>query len=369
MPTSHLEKSLQRDVDRLRTKVAEMCGLAEKALRDCVTAVVENNRQLAYAVILRDDFIDEQEKELDRLCLEFLVRQQPVAAVLRLAYSTIKINQELEQVGDYAENIARQSLKLGALPSQVSQERFVELADLSITMLHDAIQAFVRQDPEAARATMAVEETVDVLKSSLNTDIVELYREERLPFEALRPLTTIARRLERVSDRARNICLEVLYVCTGEYAKHEGSDVFRVLFVDRHNACRSQMAEAIAGGLQQPHFIFASAGLDPQALDPQAVSFMHEKGHDISRMTPKGIFQVPHLDHYQVIVGLDPEVKRAFPRLPRKVIFLDWSTPDPAQVDGGSEQVRAAFEETYQFLDNHVRDLVEAILGIKVNSR
>lgn len=369
MPTSHLEKSLQRDLDRLRAKVSEMCEMAEKALRDCVTALVENNRQLAYGVILRDDLIDEKEKELDRLCLEFLVRQQPVAGPLRVAYSAIKINQELEQVGDYAENLARQALKLGALPPEVQKERFVEIADLSITMLHDAIQAFVNEDAESARATMAVEETVDVLKSSLNTDIVELYRADKIPFEALRPLTTISRRLERVSDRARNICLEVLYMCTGEYAKHEGSEVFRVLFVDRHNACRSQIAEAVASALHQTHFIFSSAGLDPRPLDPRAVAFMAEKSVDISRAVPKGIFQVPNLDHYQVVVGLDPEVQRLFPRLPRKVVFLDWSIRDPSEVRGSHEEVQAAFEETYRFIDSHVRDLVEAILGTKVNSR
>jgi phosphate transport system protein len=368
VPT-HYEQSMRRDVERIRAKMAEMCELAEKALRDSVQALVDHNRQLAYAVILRDDFIDEKEKEVDRLCLEFLVRQQPVAGMLRFAYSTIKINQELEQVGDYAENIARQSLKLRALPPSVPKERFVEIADLSITMLHDAIEAFVRQDAELARKSMAVEETVDVLKSKLNTDVVELFREEKIPFEALRPLTTIARRLERVSDRARNICLEVLYMCTGEYAKHEGSEVFRVLFVDEQNACLSQMAEAIAGALHEPHFIFASAGLNPAALDPQAVAFMKAKGYDITRRAPKAIFQVPHLDHYQVIVGLAPEIQRTFPRLPRKVVFLDWSSIDPCTVQGSPGEVRAALEEAYGFLEEHVRDLVEAILGTKVNSK
>lgn len=368
MPHTHLEKSLQRDVDRLRAKVAEMCDMAEKALRDCVKALVEADRQLAYGVILRDDLLDEKEKQLDRLCLEFLVRQQPVAGLLRLAYSTIKINQELEQVGDYAENIARQSLKLGKLQPEVPRERFVEIADLSITMLREAIQAFVTQDAELARRIMTVEETVDSLKSSLNTDIVQLYREDKIPFEALRPLTTVARRLERVSDRARNICLEVMYMCTGEYAKHEGSEVFRVLFVDRQNACRSLMAESVANSLNQPNFLFSSAGLEPGALDPKAVTFMKGKGFDLSRMAPKGIFQVPHLDHYQVVIGLDPEVPRAFPRMPRKVLFLDWSTPDPSVPGQTPEQGKAAFEATYQFIDGHIRDLVEAILGTKVNT-
>jgi arsenate reductase len=199
--------------------------------------------------------------------------------------------------------------------------------------------------------------------------MVELYREEKIPFESLRPLTTIARRLERVSDRARNICLEVLYICTGEYAKHQGSEVTRILFVDEHDACRSQIAHAIASALNQPHFIFTSAGLEPTALDPKTVSFLKEKGFDISRVAPRGLFQVPNLDHYQVIVGLAPEVQRALPRLPRRVIFLDWARQDPSQVQGTPEEIRAAFEETYNFFDGHVRALVEAILGTKVNSK
>lgn len=366
---SHLEESLQRDVDRLRSKVAEMCALAERALRDCVTAFVENRRQLAYGVILRDDLIDEKEKELDRLCLEFFVRQQPAAGMLRLAYSTIKINQELEQVGDYAENIARQFLKLGLLPPPVPKDRFVEIAGLSITMLHDAVQAFLNQDAELARKTMEVEETVDSLKSKLNTDVVELYRDQKIPFESLRPLTTIARRLERVSDRARNICLEVLYMCTGEYAKHERSDVFRVLFLDEHGACRSQIAEAIANSLDQPKFIFSSAGLDPTAVDQPTVAFLKEKGFDISRAAPKGLFGIPNLDHYQVIIGLAPEVQRAMPRLPRKVVFLDWGLRDPSKVTGSPEEVRAVFEETYEFIEAHIRDLVSAVLGTQVESK
>src|SRR6185503_9926455 len=77
--TTHLEESLERDIERIRTNVREMAGLAERALKDGVKALVEKDRQLAYAVILRDSYVDEKEKEIDRLCLEFLIRQTPVA--------------------------------------------------------------------------------------------------------------------------------------------------------------------------------------------------------------------------------------------------------------------------------------------------
>ncbi len=360
---THLEQSLQRDIDRIRGKIGEMGALAERALRECVQALRERNRQLAYTVILRDKRIDEMEKEVDRLCLEFLVRQQPVAGHLRFAYSTIRINLELERVGDYAESIARQSLKLMPLEIQLPVERFEEMANLSIPMLHDAVEAFVKQDADLARRTIEIEEAVDVLKSKLNKDLVALFREQKIPFEALNPLMMISRRLERVSDQARNLCMEVLYMCTGEYSRHQGGEVFRLLFVDEHNSCRSQMAEAIANSMDQPKFMFSSAGIDPQPIAPATVHFLRDKNLDISRLAPKALAQIPNLDHYHVIVSLAKEAEKAFPLKPRKVVLLDWSLADPSRVQGTPGEIAAAYEATYQFLHEHIKDLAGAVLG------
>jgi phosphate transport system protein len=113
---------------------------AEKALNGCLKSYLENNRQLAYEVILRDQHIDRKEKEIDRLCLEFLVRQDPVAGLLRFAYSTIRINLEIERIGDYAECIARQVLKLYDDPNFELKDEITELSNLSITMFHDSIR-------------------------------------------------------------------------------------------------------------------------------------------------------------------------------------------------------------------------------------
>lgn len=358
---------MQREVDRIRAKLTEMSDLGEKALRDCVTALADRNRQTAFAVILRDQYIDELEREVDRLCLEFIVRQQPVAGLLRFAYATIKINLELERVGDYAESIARQSLKLLELGVPFPIDRIEEIANLSIPMLRDATQAFVNQDAELARQTIEIEPAVDLLKSKLNKYLIALFREDKLPFEALNPLVMISRRFERVSDQARNICMETLYMCTGEYVKHAGTEAFRVLFVDHHNSCRSLMAEAIAQSLNQPKFIFTSAGLEPLPIAPATVNYMNEKGLDLSRMVPKAIAQVPNLDHYHVIVGLAPEARKAFPQKPRKVVFLDWSVNDPSEVQGTDAEIAAAYEGTYQVIHEHIKDLVEAILGDSTN--
>ena len=368
MPT-RLEESLESDIERIRQKVLEMSSLAERALRDSVKALVENSQQTAYAVILRDQYIDEKEKEIDRLCLEFLLRQQPTGGLLRLAYSTIKINLELERVGDYAESVARQLLRLSSLPPppESLKERIVEMARLAIPMLHDSIDAFVRQDPTLAKGVILVEPAVDALLGKLNADVVEALREQKILPEMMEPLVNIGRRFERVADQARNVCMETLYMCTGEYAKHPGADTFRVLFVGEHNACRSQMAEAIAQSLGQPKFVFSSAGLDPRAIDPKTFAFLKEKGFDALHMAPKGTDQVPNLEYYNVIVGVAKEAQQAFPRTPRNLVYVDWSIDDPSRVEGSPEEVRAAYEAAYAFLSRNVRDLVGAVLGIALD--
>lgn len=363
--TAHLEQTVQRDIDRIRATIAAMAALTERALRDAVRAVGERSRQIAYSIILRDQRIDELEKELDRLCLEFIVRQQPVAGLLRFAYAIIKVNSEIERVGDYAESMARQILVISSVPEmEFPREAFEKIAGLAIPMFHDAVEAFVKQNADLARSTMVKEEDVDVLRSQLNDQLVLLREEGKIPIEALGPLMTIVNRFERVADQARTICQETLYMCTGEYLKHRGSEVYRVLFVDEHNSCRSPMAEAIGQSLAQPGFIFSSAGLEPKEMvDSAGVFFLKQKGIDISRHQPRAVNQVPNLDHYQIIVALAEPARRVFPPGPTKVVCIDWSVKDPSAVHGTADEMNAAYEDTYNFLRAHITDLVEAILG------
>ena len=363
---THYEESLQRDVDRIRGAIKEMASLAEGALEACLRGLVERNRQLAYSVILRDQRIDALEKEIDRLCLEFIVRQQPVAKHLRFAYVTIKVNQEVERVGDYAESIARQILKLSNIQCPIPLDRYRQIASLSIPMLRDAVQAYLTENADLARRLEEVEEEVDGLKSVINAELIQLRQENKIPLEALNPLMTIARRFERVSDQAKNICEETLYMVTGEYQKHAAGETWRVLFVDEHNSCRSQMAEGIATSLNQPKFLFASAGLEPKPIDPGAVSFLADKGIDISRAKPRSLEAVPNLEHYQIVIALAKEAKRTFPAKARAVC-LDWSVADPSKAQGSPAEVRKAYEETYNRLYAHINDLVEGILSDKLD--
>jgi phosphate transport system protein len=349
-------------MDVVRDRLAEMASCCERAVRGAVQAFLERNRQQAYAVIIRDQRIDALEKEIDRLCLEFLVRQQPAGGLLRFAYTAIKVNAELERVGDYAQTIAHQAAKLSEVPFTVPNERFVQIADLAVAMLADSIRAFLDRDADLARRTIETEDTVDGLKTRLRTDLFGWYKANRLPFEALDPCLTITRRLERVSDQARDICLEVLYLCTGEYAKHSGTDTFRVLLVDGHDAGAGPMAEALGESLGRSQFRFSSVGLEPRPLPEFTLQFLREKGFDLARRAPKSLTAVPDLDQYHVVVALTPDANKVLPRHAHKRIRLDWHLDDPALEAGGPDQMRRAHEAAFQFLETHIRALVDAVL-------
>ena len=119
-------------------------------------------------------------------------------------------------------------------------------------------------------------------------------------------------------------------MCTGDFVKHKSPEAFRILFVDQHNHCRSQMAEAIASTMSHPRLLFSSAGIDPRPIDPRLPEFLAEKGLDLGRHSPKSLAQIPNLDHYHVVVAFDEGAYYAlrFRRTP--TVCIDWPVEDPS---------------------------------------
>jgi len=347
----------------IRAKLLEMVALDERALAGALHAFLRRDRQLAYSVILRDQDVDAMDAALDQLCLEFIVRHQPIAGHLRFVYSASKIVNLLERCGDYAESIARQVLLLSSLDYDAPVEEYQQIANLSIPMLHNAVQAFVDGNADLARTTMAIEPRVNQIRDGLNASLVELRERVRLPLEALNPLITVARRFERVSDQATNICEQALYFTTGQYLRHLVRQDFRVLFVDQTNGCLSRIAQAVASSLGARRFTFHSAGVVAGAAEPETIRFLAEKGVDVSHEPSKSVDQIPNLDQVQVIVALCREAEAAFPQKPSKALCLQWLVPDPSHGRGGPQEVRAEYERAFESLTTHTRDLVQAILG------
>jgi phosphate transport system protein len=362
--TSHFEAALQRDTDLIRVKVLEMAALDDQALTKAFQAFLTQDRQPAYSVILCDQDVDARETELDRLCLEFIVRHQPASSHLRFVYSASKIVNELERVGDYAEGIARHVLTLSALTLEVPLDQFSEMANLAIPMVHNAVRAFVDRNADLARTTMEVEPRVNEVRDSLSAQLVEWREQGLLPLEALPPLIDVTRRFERVSDRATNICEEALYFATGEYLRHIPREGFPVLFLDETNGCLSRLAEAIGNRLGAKRFSFASAGLTAGPMDPQTIRFLADKGLEISHQPSRSVGEITQFDQIRMIVSLGKGAALVLPRRPsKKTVWLDWILPDPSKARGTAAEVRAVYEQAYETLTAHVEDLVQAVLG------
>jgi protein-tyrosine-phosphatase len=280
-----------------------------------------------------------------------------------MAYASIRISLELERMGDYAESIARQALRADQAAVEAPRERYQEMADLTIGMLRDAVKAFVTEDAGLANRTIETEDAVDDLKGTLSRELLSRSRDKDWSFEALNPWMQVSRRLERASDQARNICHEVIYMCTGQPTRHQSDTTVRILFVDETHGSLSQMAQAIGEGLGRPGVLFASAGIKPQRLDTATVEFMRGKGADLSRSPARAIYDVPGLDQYQVVVALGEGMKKAFPRDARGRVFLEWKHPSPAATTGSPEAVAAAYEAAYRQLEGYVVDLLGMLDG------
>lgn len=362
-PPPHFEAVLQHDIDLIRAKLLEMLALDERALTRAAQAFLKRDRQLAYSVILRDQDVDALDAALDKLCLEFIVRHQPAASHLRFVYSASKIVNLLERCGDYAESIARQVLLLSSLNYEFPTERFAEIATLAIPMLHNAVHAFVDRNVDLARSVMASEPRVNQLRDALTSELVDWREQGRLTGEALPSLITVARRFERVSDQATNISEQALYFATGEYIRHRVREGFRVLFVDQNNGCLSRIAQVAATNFGAKRFTFDSAGLTAGVVEPQTIRFLARKGTDVSHQPSKSVDQVQDMVEVQVVIALSKEAERAFPPKPSKTLGLQWLVPDPSQARGSAAEIDAEYERAWQSLTNHVRDLVQAILG------
>jgi phosphate transport system protein len=359
--TTHLEESLQRDFDRLQTLIGSMADVAGGMLRDCITAFRNGDRELASLIILRDQRVDALEKQIDSLCLEFLVRHQPAGTHLRFAYSALQINFELERIGDYAESIARQIIKLIDLGCHVPTELFGEITSSSLSMLRNAVNAFVRQDAALAEATEQIEEQVDTLRNQINSELLHLVQSNQLPLAALTPLMTIARRFERVSDQAKGICQETLYLCTGEYAKHTGAPIYRVLFVDEGHGCLARLATSLGNGLGRSDVQFTNATLDPKPLAPNVVAFLKERG--LSNPSAPAFNEIPNLAEFQLVIAFGSGLGRKLPPPSRKAVQLEWDIPDPCRAPAPVEALPGSWENASLTLSTHLARLIKNLTG------
>ena len=211
---------LQRETDKLKRKILALGALVEENLRLAFQAIDQRDAAKARRVIAVDERIDEQEVDVEEECLKILALYQPVAGDLRFVAAVIKINSELERIGDLAANIAERALQLlDEYPVAVPHDVTV-LADRTEAILERALDALVRQDAVTAREVLVADDEIDVLYARLIDELKAMIRADLEHLDAFVLLFHVARYLERLADHATNIAEDVLYLVEGEIYRH-----------------------------------------------------------------------------------------------------------------------------------------------------
>lgn len=218
MARRHFEERLNEVTGQLMEMSREIEELIETALQ----ALRERDSVKAQSVIMADREIDAAEIEIEDMCIELLATQQPMAIDLRRIVAILKINNDLERIGDHAVNIAYAAQKLN---NRESADRTVpielsEAATIAQGMLRDALDAFVQQDAVKARAVLARDDRVDKLHESLLRSMITFMMENPKDISSSLTLILVSRNVERVADLATNIGEDVVYLVEGKTIRH-----------------------------------------------------------------------------------------------------------------------------------------------------
>src|SRR4051812_37192519 len=207
MERHHFDNEMQA----LKARLLRMGSVVEERVQAAVQALIERRPELADQVIAGDVEVNELQIEIDDRCLKLLALQAPMASDLRLITAAMKINADLERMGDQAVNIAENSLKLmNAVPLKPLLD-IPRMAQIAQEMTRDALDAFVRRDVPLARRVLERDDEVDALKDQVFRVLLTYMMADTATIERALSLILVSRNLERVADHATNIAEDVIF--------------------------------------------------------------------------------------------------------------------------------------------------------------
>lgn len=218
--TEPVVRHFQEELGILKERLLVMAGLAEERVRASVQTLVNRESDAIERILLGDTQINELHIEVDSRCFQLLALHQPMAVDLRTIVSGVKINSELERVGDLAVNIAEATRRYLLHPPVKQLIDIPRMADLAQSMLRDALDAYVSLDMALARQVLTVDDTLDVLKDQVFRELLTYMLQDPLKIEPALELVLISRHLERVGDHATNIAEEVIFMVSARDVRH-----------------------------------------------------------------------------------------------------------------------------------------------------
>jgi len=220
-----MSKHLQHDLERLERQLLGLGARVEDAVRRSIAALESRRADLALEVMAGDSEIDAVEVEIEEECLKVLALHQPVATDLRFVAACLKINNDLERIGDLAVNIAERSSSLDrALPFPVPED-LRPMTETTAGMLRMSLDAFIRADVRLARRVLEEDEIVDDANRRIIREMVTQMKSSPEQVDDALLILSASKNLERIADHATNIAEDVVYMVEGDIIRHRGAEL------------------------------------------------------------------------------------------------------------------------------------------------
>jgi phosphate transport system protein len=213
-------RHFQEELEVLQQRLLSMGGLAEERMCDSVRAVAQRDMALVDQVLNGDEPINTLHIEVDDRCFKLLALHQPMAADLRAIVAAVKINSDLERVGDLAVNIAEAGKRYLQHPPVKPLIDIPRMGDIAQRMLRDALDAYVRRDIQLAQSVLAADDELDALKTQIFRELLTFMLAEPSTIEPALDLILISRHLERIGDHATNIAEDVIFMVSAKDVRH-----------------------------------------------------------------------------------------------------------------------------------------------------
>lgn len=216
-----MSKHLQREIDKLKEKVISMSSLVEDRVYQATMSVINGDDEIAQAVIKGDAEVDEMEVDIEEDCLKVLALYQPVANDLRFIIAILKINNDMERIGDLAVNIAERSAFLSTQKDFKIPFDVYQMAIKTESMLSQSMDALVNMDVRLAHLVRAEDDAMDTLNREMYTRVIEALAQDMEHINCFLHSVSIGRHLERIADHATNIAEDVVYMIEARIIRHK----------------------------------------------------------------------------------------------------------------------------------------------------
>jgi phosphate transport system protein len=212
------------ELEELRKELLTMAGLVELAVHQSVLSLTQRDQDRAQQVLVSEARINQLEIRIDELATRLLALHQPMARDLRFLTAAIKINNDLERMGDLAVNIVERSLSLISQPPVKPMIDIPRMAQLAESMVRNSLDSFVKSDAELARSVLVSDDAVDNLRDSITTELIGFMEKDSSTVSRALDLILVARNLERIADHATNIAEDVLFLIQGVDVRHHAEE-------------------------------------------------------------------------------------------------------------------------------------------------